>query len=197
MERKQFIYLSGILPIAVCSVLVFLLLLTGFSLLVWIGLLMAGLGMLVAAFGCYHAYLYYSDKKIPAREQKARRQNFLGHTVALSLGLVFSYQSFQMFRQSPVSAGEGSGLTIMVKNTSDKPAKDLKIKAGLFNQHIKELPARGEQIFNLNLMQETTLSAELGSGANVPKASLQVAPTDKTVLIRLDYSQNILPEVTN
>ncbi len=195
MERKQFIYLSGILPVAVCSVLVFLLLLTGFSLLVWIGLLMAGLGMLVSAFGCYHAYLYYNDKKIPTREQKARRQNFLGHTVALSLGLVFSYQSFQMFRQSSDSASAGGGLTIIVKNTSDRPAKDLKIKAGFFNQHIKELPARGEQTFNLNLMQETTLSTELGSGKDIPKASIQIAPTDRNVLIRLDYNQNILPEV--
>lgn len=194
MERKRFIYLAGFMPIAICSVLLFLWLLTGFSLLGWLGVIMSLVGILITLAGFYHSYVFYNDKSVPDKERKDRRKHFLWHTTVLSVGLVLSFQCFQIFRQASAVPGR-EPLTIMVKNTSDKPAKNIRIKAGMFNELIKELPARGEKDFKLNLVQETTLTAELGTGAMAPKATLQVSPSDHTVLIRLDYNQNILPEV--
>lgn len=195
MERERFIYLIGLVPIAVTSVLLLIWLATGLPLLTWLGLLGSLLALLAVIYGFFQGYGFYNDKSVPERERQARKRHFIGHTVVLSLALAFSFQGFRVFRSNLAIPGQASGLEILIKNTSDQPAKDLQIQAGTFNERIAEIPARGERSLHINLAVETVLTARLGAGSEKPAASVQVGPSDQALLLRLDFQQNIMPEV--
>lgn len=195
MERHRFVYLTGLLPVLVSSVLLFLWMLLAAPLLSLLGVILTLVSLVVALLGCYLAYKYYSDSTSPATEQKSRRKHFLGHCVALSLGLAFSFQTFQFFRQNLAVPNSSQGLVITIKNTSLQPAKNFHVQVGLLNETIKEIPAQGKQVLTTHLAAETTLTAQLGNGENAQQAKVLVGPQDHNVLLRLDPLQNILPDV--
>lgn len=195
MERERFIYLIGLVPIVITSVLLVIWLATGQPLLTWIGLLGSLLALLAVIYGFVQGYGFYNDKTVPERELKARRRHFIGHTVVLSLALAFSFQGLRVFKHNLAMPGQASGLEVLIKNTSDQPARDLQIQAGAFNERIAEIPARGQHSLHINLPVETVLTARLGTGTDKPAASIQVGPSDRSLLLRLDFQQNILPEV--
>lgn len=194
MERRKFIYLAGLIPVIVCCLLQAVWMLTAAKPVSWLGLLGALLMLLFALFGCLHAYQFYHETNVSDQQKKLRRKDFLGHTIVLSLGLVFSFQSLRTF-QSYAFASSKNEITLTIKNTSDQPVRDLHVELGMLNQTIKEIPARGEKELKVTLLSESRLLTYLGNGKNTPQANILVGPGDHTVLLRIDYQQNLLPEV--
>lgn len=195
MERHKFIYLTGLLPVLVCVLMLFFWILTGAAPLGWLGLVLSLLGVIVGLIGFYHAYQYYNDKKVSDRERKFRRKHFIWHTTVLSIGVVFSFQSLQYFRRTVVLPGQKGGLTIIVKNTSQQVAKDIHIQAGTLNQNIKELPIKGQQELQTNIPGETTLTAQMGSGETASKVAITLGPENHMVLLLIDPMMNLMPEI--
>lgn len=195
MERHKFIYLTGLLPVLACVILLFFWILTGAAPLGWLGLILSLLGVVISLLGCYHAYQYYNDKKISDRERKLRRKHFLWHTTVLSIGLVFSWQSVQYFRRTVVLPGQKAGLVITVKNTSQQVVKDIQLQVGAMRQTIQELPVKGSQEFQTNIPGETELRAQVGTGANAGKAIITVGPENHAVLLLIDPMMNLIPEI--
>ncbi|MGV3525290.1 MAG: hypothetical protein ACO1RX_13750 [Candidatus Sericytochromatia bacterium] len=194
MERYRFIYLSGLIPVMAASILLFLWILTGTAPVRWMGLLLTPLGFVLAMLGVYHASLYYMDRSVSDGERQRRRKHFLGHTVVLSLGLTLSFQGFNIFRSASARTGS-DGLMVTISNTSDQAVKNLQIQVGGSRENIPEIAPRAKKDLRFNVLGETTLKAQLGDGESARKAEVLVGSDNHTVLVRIDYQQNILPEV--
>lgn len=196
MDRAKFIYLTGLLPILLCVLLVALWILTASLPVGWIAVILSALAGIVSLIGIYHAYAFYTDKTVSKPEYQQRRKFFLGHSLALSLGLAMSFQTFQYLRASVASASATGGLTITVKNTGTETVKHLHFALGTYQQTIDELPGHGEKVFKTVLPMDATLSADFGQ-KDGPKAQISIGSESRNVLIRIDPQQNILPEVSN
>lgn len=194
MERFKFIYLTGLMAIIISLSCLLLWLATQSTLVASMGFGLSFLTAFMIALGGYHAYVYYNDKKQSKNTLKERRKHFLGHTLALSLGLALSWINFSTLKNY-VLPTENKKITVTVSNTSDKTVENLKFQLGSQKYTIKSLAGRKIQRFDLNPIGEGTFSTELMEDNFKREASIAVGSNNRSILLRVDYQHNLLPEV--
>jgi len=196
MQRERFLYLAGILPVAILSILLTIWLSYAPTPIGWLGLILSPLGLIISGIGWVKAWQYYNDSTASNAEAKARRTHFLGHVAALSLGVGFSWLSFQTFRaQVSFSEGAKTKLEVQIKNTSAEPVIDLKVTLGRQKETIQTLDARESKSLSFNIISQQTLQIELDRPEGKRISSVAVGPENHRVLVRVDPQLNILPEV--
>lgn len=194
MERYKFIYLSGLLA-SIVSLSCLLLWLTTQQL--FVAQLSFGLSFctaLMALSGVAYAFSYYNDKSVSKNTLKARRKHFIGHTVALSLGLALSWVNFKTFKAQSFPK-DSEIVTVSVNNTSDQAVENLEFKLGSQRHVIKSLEPRTSKSFELKPVGESSFSAELTEEGLKREASIAVGSDNQFILLRVDYQHNLLAEV--
>lgn len=194
MERYKFVYLSGFLASIISLSCLLLWLLTQQLFVAQLSFGLSILTAMMALSGAYYAYVFYNDKTVSKNTLKTRRKHFIGHTVALSLGLALSWVNFKTFKaQSFPTASEV--VTVSVNNTSDSPVQNLSFQLGSQRQVIKTLDPRKSKSFELKPIGEGTFSAELTEEGLKREASIAVGSDNQFILLRVDYQHNLLAEV--
>jgi len=197
MERHKFVYLAGLLPIAITSLVLLSWSLLGSQTLQWLGLVLSPLCFMLAFIGSLFGLQHYFEKQISVQERKQRRKHFIGHTLALSLGLAFSFQSFNLFRvEASRSLQQSTQLEVVISNTSMSPAKNIEVRLGEQVHRVKEVESRKDSRFHLTIGEaDAVLTATMGSGSDLRQAEVVVDKSINFVRLRLDPQQNILPEL--
>lgn len=194
MERFKFIYLTGLMAIIISLSCLLLWLITQSTLVASIALGLSFLSGFMVILGGYHAYIYYNDKKRSKNTLKERRKHFLGHTLVLSLGLALSWVNFSTLKNY-VLPTESEKISVTVSNTSDTTVENLKFQLGSQKYTIQSLAGRKTQKFELKPIGEGMFSTELTIDNLKREASIAVGADNHSILLRVDYQQNLLPEV--
>ncbi len=196
MQRERFLYLAGLLPVAILAILLSIWLSFAPTPIGWLGLVLSPLGLIIASIGWVKAWQFYNDKTASSNELQQRRKHFLGHIFVLSLGLGFSWLSFQTFKaQVSFSKGAKSQLEVQLKNTSSETVKDLKIQLGQQKQTVPVLTSRESKSLYFNILSQKTLQVELNRPEGQRVSQVAVGPENHHVLVRIDPQLNLLPEV--
>lgn len=195
MQRERFLYLVGILPVAILSLLLFIWLLYAPTPIGWLGLILSPLCLIISGIGWIQAWQFYNDKNASTHEIRDRRKHFLGHVFVLSLGVGFSWISFQTFRAQASFTSKGRPLEVYVNNTSGHAIKELKVQLGQQKQTIAVLEARQSKTLSFNNVSPKILESELSTPEGIRLSQVAVGPENHRVLLRIDPQLNLLPEV--
>lgn len=195
MPNRNHIYLMALSAILLCCFLLTLWILTPAKGIAWLALFGSILALVITLVGLKKVFLLHSQSSHRSNPQAIYKYDLLGQSSVLIFALVFSFLSAQNFKDIAFSPVKANQVEILVSNTSDQQLDEINLKLGTFSRQFKAFPARKQEKMTVPLALSANLVIELKHQGQTRQSTLLVQPSDHQVLLRLDYNQNILPEL--
>jgi len=178
------------LPLCLTVVIFGLWRLSQLPFLAWLGIVTAIMGMVLPIVA-----LVLSLNQNEKQTSRDRLQALALTSVMTGLSVVICWNSFQLFL-SISSKNSRITKTVVVKNLSDQPIKDIRLEYAGQLVKIDKIPGYGKHELLIQVLTETTLKAALIDSHKTERSSqILIGPENSHVQVLVDLQQNIMAEV--
>jgi len=197
--RSKTIYSFGLLSVVLSLSLILLWLYFQASSLIWVGLVLSPVAFLIVVLTALYGIFGRLESKSAAKAIRYPYRHLVGHVFVLSLGLVISFQSFNLFRHKAAShlkVQNQKDVTVVIKNTSGREVKNIYVSLDKQSEKIDTLDKQQSTELRFILDGENAvLNARIGEATSLRQTELEIDKSTRSVFLNIDFQHNILPEV--
>jgi hypothetical protein len=190
MFNNKPIFGWSLLPVCLTVVLFGLWRFSQIPFLAWLGVVTAIMGMALPVVA-----LIVAMKDSPDKVSAERIRTLVIQSALTGLSVVICWSSFQLF--SSISAkNTRMTKTVVIKNLSDQPIKDISVNYAGQTVKINKIPGYGRHELQIQILAETVFKASIKDSANTERSSqILIGPENNYVQVLVDLQQNIMAEV--